>query len=134
MVLLSRTSHVTLTERGRSLSLFVRTAIRNRLLIANVAAFGACVGSSGAPYAVALAIAYNGMRAPSRIEEQGFEESIGNNAPDAVFTGATSGLVRVPGKFAIADTRRRPWAESIYRFLDQLECATLLASSNPASS
>jgi RHS repeat-associated protein len=77
-----------------------RTAMRNRVLLANAAAFGACVGSSGALCGVALAGAY-GVRAQSRIQEQGFEDSIAENAADAVFTGATFGLVRVPGKFAI---------------------------------
>jgi RHS repeat-associated protein len=87
-------------DRAKNVKSVGKKAWKHRDKIANGLAVGFCVSSSGLGCGVAMAVAY-GVRAEMRVEKQGVRGSLGVNIADGVLTGATFGLVRAPGKFAI---------------------------------
>jgi YD repeat-containing protein len=77
-----------------------RWILKNRGMLATVAAGAVCLGSAGAACGVAMAGAY-AVRAQQRVADHGFRKSLGANVADGVLTLATFGMVRAPGKFAL---------------------------------
>ena len=73
----------------------------------------ACLSPAAVVCAAGLAIGFP-ARATKRIQDQGFNNSLGENVSDLTLTVATFGLVRLPGKFIPGReigifTRSTPW-------------------------